>query len=343
MSLVTPRPRRSGGVVRCRTGALLLAGLAAAPLVLLMGPLPASAAKPEPGSTSTSTTTTTTTYTAGWTFERLKNPARTLVRDERGALLATLTDGSRSVVLTGPVRTFTESTTAAVTTSTSWVRLLPQPATSTIDVGWLTTALADRSPDVLAVAMQYVTGAPTLRAADGTLLAGDASYGPLVAGVRQEGSDWNDYLQVAAVYDGVTDVPERGQAGSLDCSGYVRMVFGRRLGHPMALTPDGLRLPRRATQMHTDGPGKLIADSTTRLTDLTPLLAGDLVLFDASTDDGTAVDHVGIYLGNDSTGAPRFVSSRKTIDGPTLGDTGGRSILSGSGLYASSLRAVRRL
>ncbi len=95
--------------------------------------------------------------------------------------------------------------------------------------------------------------------------------------------------------------------------------------------------------MHAwDGPGTLVANSTTQPTDLSRLLPGNLV-FNASTEDGTAVDHVGIDLGKDSAGSPRFVSSRKTVDGPTLGDVGGRSTLDGTGLYANSLRAVRRL
>jgi hypothetical protein len=67
------------------------------------------------------------------------------------------------------------------------------------------------------------------------------------------------------------------------------------------------------------------------------------VFFDASADEGTLVDHVGIHLGIDSAGAPRFVSSRKGADGPTMGDVRGRSMLSGSRLYATSFRVVRRL
>lgn len=310
----------------------------------LLPAAPAVAAKSRTGSgTSTTSSTTTSADPSGWTFVRASSPSRTLVKDADGKLLATLTDGSRSVVLTGPARTFAETTTSATVRTTAWVRLLPNTFTGDVDTAWLSTALSDRSADALAVAAQYVTGATTLTAADGTLIASDASYGPLVDGARQEGSDWNDYLQVTAVYDGVPDAPEAAQAGALDCSGFVRMVYGRRLGHPLVLTPDGVRLPRRATQMHTSGPGTLVASSATKLTDLSRLLPGDLVLFDASTDDGTAVDHVGIYLGKDSGGSPRFVSSRKTVDGPTLGDVGGRSTLNGTGLYASSLRAVRRI
>jgi hypothetical protein len=46
---------------------------------------------------------------------------------------------------------------------------------------------------MLAIAMQYIKGQPALM--DGTLqIAGDASYGPLVDGQRQEGADFNDYL-----------------------------------------------------------------------------------------------------------------------------------------------------
>lgn len=309
----------------------------------LLSPVPASAGRPARAELPRSTSAGVAAPAAApWTYERVAGPERVLVRDAAGVLLATFTVGSRTVVLAGPVRTFAESTTSAVVRTGSWVRLLPAPATRAVDAAWLATALADRSPDVLAVAAEYATGASTVRTRAGAVVSSDASYGPLVDGRRQEGADWNDYLQVRAAYDGVGDAPEAAQAGALDCSGFVRMVFGRRLGHPMSLAPDGVRLPRRAVQMHTGGPGTLVTGGSGR-PDLGVLLPGDLVLFDASTDDGTAVDHVGIYLGRDSTGRPRFVSSRKTVDGPTLGDVGGRSTLDGTGLYATAFRAVRRL
>jgi hypothetical protein len=44
----------------------------------------------------------------GLHFDRLGGPARTVVRDGSGAMVATLTDGARTAVLTGPGRTFTE-------------------------------------------------------------------------------------------------------------------------------------------------------------------------------------------------------------------------------------------
>jgi cell wall-associated NlpC family hydrolase len=70
---------------------------------------------------------------------------------------------------------------------------------------------------------------------------------------------------------------------------------------------------------------------------------GDLVFFDADESDGTRIDHVGIYLGLDAGDHYRFISSRKGANGPTLGDYKGKSILDGTGLYARSFRAVRRL
>ena len=282
----------------------------------------------------TSAVAAVSTPAAGWTYTQAGSPSRTLVRDESGALIATLTRGSLSVVLEGSPRTFTEGSITVRTAA--WVRLLPAAFTGTVDTTWLAAARADVSPDVLAIAMQYVTGAPPLFADDGSLFAADASYGPIVNGLRQEGSDWNDFLGVTAVYDGVADRPEVAQVRAVDCSGFVRMVYGHRLGYPMILAPDGVRLPRRATSMYSGGPGILMKDSSR-------VLPGDLVLFDAASDDGAAIDHVGIYLGKDAAGHPRFISSRKTADGPTFADVGGRSTLDGTGLYASSLRAIRRL
>jgi hypothetical protein len=51
---------------------------------------------------------------------------------------------------------------------------------------------------------------------------------------------------------------------------------------------------------------------------------------------------VGMVLGWDTAGHLRFVSSRKSANGPTFGDTKGPSILDGSALYARTLRSARR-
>lgn len=278
-------------------------------------------------------------------FTRAKNPMRTVVTSSDGTWIATLTDGSRTVALAGPARTLSEPDVEARIDSSTWVRLLPTSFTGTVDVTWLNAAAADRSPDVLATALEYVAGAATVTTGDGLVVSSDASYGPIQPdGTRQEGSDWNDYQGVEANYASGVDRPEASQIGSLDCSGFMRIVWGVRHGIPMTLEPDGVSLPRRAVQMAQAAPGVLVVpDRGTQVTDFRRLQPGDLVFFDASGDDGTDIDHVGMYLGLDNSGRHRFVSSRKSIDGPTMGDYRGRSVLDGTGLYAGAFRAVRRL
>ena len=279
-----------------------------------------------------------------YTLTQLSDPARTVVTDATGAWVATFTDGARTVALVGPARTFAEATAAHPVVSTTWVRLLAAPFAGTVDTAWLDAALADSSPDILAIAMQYVVGAPSLYNATGLRIAGDADYGPLQPdGTRQEGSDFNDSLGVAWTYGSTTDQPEADQFGSLDCSGFTRMIWGYRGGIPLILNPNGVALPRRATQQHTSAPGVLTINSTVQVTDFTRLQPGDLVFFDADAGDGPQSDHVGTYLGRDTGGHYRFISSRKSANGPTLGDTSGKSILDGTGYYAKAFRAARRL
>ena len=276
--------------------------------------------------------------------ERLSSPDRVVVRDDVG-VVATFATGARTVTVRGNKRTFAESTTSATVTTTTWVRLLGTPFTGSVDYGWLAARLTDTSDDVLEIARQYVTGAPQRTDATGLRVAGDASYGPLLAdGTRQEGADFNDYLGLPWTYASGVDQAEDSQYGAIDCSGYIRTIFGYRGGMALTLQPDGVGLPRRAVQMNDSAPGVMVVPYTgARPSKLDRLLPGDLVFFDASTDDGPAIDHAGIYLGVDSAGAPRFVSSRKSADGPTMGDIRGKSVLSGSGLYATSFRSARRL
>jgi cell wall-associated NlpC family hydrolase len=164
-------------------------------------------------------------------------------------------------------------------------------------------------------------------------------------GTRQEGSDFNDYMGVKWAYGSTVDAPESNQYGSLDCSGFARMVYGYRWGFGLTLDPDGKRLPRRAVWMAgPSGPGvTIVANSGTQAPVSAAIRPGDLVFFDAPTDDGTAIDHVGLYLGRDNAGRARFISSRKTPNGPTMGDAGGTSLLDGTGFYAKTFRSVRRL
>ena len=113
--------------------------------------------------------------------------------------------------------------------------------------------------------------------------------------------------------------PSRG----FDCSGLVQWVFAQH----------GTSLPRETREQYVVG--KKVDEDEVR--------PGDLVFFDADAGDGPQIDHVGIYMGRDTKGHRRFLSSRKRADGPTMGDTGGKSILDGDGLYAGAFRKVRRL
>lgn len=273
------------------------------------------------------------------------NPTTRVISDSTGSWIATYTYGSRTVTLAGPKRTFTEETAAAPVTSSTYVRLLPQPYSGTVDEGWLAAAKTDTSPDLLAVAAQYLQGSPGIRDTSGLLIASDAGYGPLQPdGTRREGADFNDYLGIPWDYPDTTDKPESDEHGYMDCSGFVRMVFGYRGGVPMTLNTAPDRLPRRSYQMLQAAPGTMVyQDKSTQLKTFDRINPGDLVFFDAEDDAAGQIDHVGIYLGQDEAGRHRFISSRKSANGPTMGDTNGRSILDGTGYYAKSFRAVRRI
>lgn len=254
--------------------------------------------------------------------------------------LATFTNNSRSVVIRGSIRTFSEpSSTSATVRHNQWVRLSSATFKGTVEVDELERLSSDKSPDILQTALEYTSGSIKRSDAAGLNYAGDASYGPMKNdGTREEGSDFNDFLGISWNYGAQNDEPEVNQIGSLDCSGFVRMVWGYRAGYPMRLEYSSQleSLPRRAVQMHSSVSGAKISGSSS-------LLPGDLLFSDASTDDGIAIDHVSIYLGIDNQGNARFISSRKTADGPTMGDIGGRSVINGTGLYARTYRGALRL
>jgi cell wall-associated NlpC family hydrolase len=298
-----------------------------------------------------------------FSYEALADPDRIVVTDNT-EWMATFTPGCYTVTLKGPARTFSETfrtgganRTVKVTHST-WVRAAPGPVDANVDERWLKRALAANhagTPDALAIAVQYIKNAPPILLGD-LQVAGDASYGPLLPdGTREEGSDFNDYLGLRWLYpDDAPDRPEASQHRCLDCSGYLRMVWGYRHQLPDAGYPDTIplsrrpqsntTLPRRSFELYESATGIiLIENAGTQATDLDILDVGDLVFFDVEGDDGARLDHVGMYLGTDVSGARRFISSRKTANGPTLADTGGRSILNGTGTYARRFRAARRL
>ena len=289
--------------------------------------------------------------------KRESSPDRTTLTDQRGKWLATLTDGAFTVTLAGPRRTFTESTAAENIKHSVWVRTLPTPFDGELDFSWLDDALSAnerRVSDVLAIAMEYIRGAPAV-VVDGLQISGDAAYGPLKDGKREEGSDFNDYLGIDWPYPNRVDPHEPHQLHCLDCSGFIRMVWGYR-HHldggtyadtmPLCLEPlpDGAAIPRRAFQIYDAAPGIVITQNTgAQVEDFSHLRIGDLVFFDADEGDGQQIDHVGMYFGLDTGEHHRFISSRKGANGPTLGDYRGKSVLDGAGLYARTFRAVRRL
>jgi cell wall-associated NlpC family hydrolase len=289
-----------------------------------------------------------------FTTARLSDPDRTVVSDGTGAVVAVFTDGARTVRLTGPQRTFAEPDhTDATVTTDAWIRLAPaewQDGEEAADwfEPWLTEALADESADVFAIAYEYVAGAPE-QVDEGLQIAGDASFGPpseLDSDGRAERSDFYDYLGVEWEFsEGPAGEPKPDHFQSLDCSGYLRMVFGYRLGYPMHNTNEpGPGLPRRAFAIAEHGPGTLLIENTGEPSRAYELLQeGDLVFFHSDDPDPDVIGHSGIYLGVDSNGDHRFVSSRVTVNGPTMGDVGGASILNGSGYYAEQFLAARRL
>jgi hypothetical protein len=284
---------------------------------------------------------------------RQANPDRTIVT-KKGAWVATFTDGARTVTMAGQKRTFVDpdpDSSKESIESTTWVRVLPNPfKKSNVDIAWLKAQLTNTTPDLLAQSTHYLAGSPTVLDQDDVLLSSDAHYGPIKDGKIQEGSDFNDYLGLDWDYAGTNDPNETNQLGSLDCSGFIRMLWGYRNGTPLSIaeTPESNpagALPRRAVHMDAFGPGVLISpNSGMQLKDLSKLSPGDLVFFDASSDDGAAIDHVGMFMGVDGNGDHRFISSRKTSDGPTMSDEGGTSTLNGNvGFYAKAYRSSRRL
>ncbi|MDH6521495.1 cell wall-associated NlpC family hydrolase [Streptomyces sp. SAI-135] len=239
-----------------------------------------------------------------------------------------------------------------------WVRVLPEPfdGTWTAQVEQTIRAWAgSTAPDVLAYAAMFLGGAAAVTAgagpAQGKQVLGESGYGYLdTHGYRLEGADFHEYMKVGWTFpDGTYKGPSGKQVGNLDCSGYTRMVYGYHLGVPLAADEDtsGTRIPRKSRHMADYAPG-VVVDRATGTTPpaATLLQPGDLVLFNAdSSDDGVSqtIDHVGIYLGLDDDGRRRFLSSRKTVNGPTMSDLGGASLLDGSGTYARTLHTVRRV
>ncbi|HEX5993930.1 MAG TPA: NlpC/P60 family protein [Jiangellales bacterium] len=290
-------------------------------------------------------------------FVDMAAPARTQVRRRAdNAVVATLTVGARTAVFAGPRRQFAEpDTTSAVVESTTWVRVAPKawqhgPQISEDLARWLLDQLDQEDPpvDVLGAAMQYLEGAPDLRDKQGVRYAGDAGFGYVHSRDERDGADFYDYLEIPWDFpDDGRVKPSRRWDRDLDCSGYLRLIYGYRFGIPLlnqtaTTTVDGL--PRTAASMAAYARSVVIAagpNPSRPPTDLSAMQPGDLVFF-ALHDDPALITHSGIYLGDDTDGGMRFVSSRGTVDGPTMGDVRGDSVVD-SGYFEKRLRRVIRL
>jgi cell wall-associated NlpC family hydrolase len=286
-------------------------------------------------------------------FERAAGPDRTIVYTRRGVPVATLTDGARTVLFNGPFRRWSEprSTHAQVDTQ-AWVRLAPTAWHPGLQAEgafqrWFTGALASAEPDVLAIAMEYLDAATAVRDGRGVRIAGDAAFGPEDGDdTRARGSDFYDYLQIAWRWpDKTTANPRPERAGCVDCSGFLRLVWGYRCGIPLYPGNDPVPgLPRRSYAIAAHAPAATVFDTGTRRptrADLSRLQAGDVVFF-ALHADPASISHGGIYIGLDQYGHRRFVSSRMVANGPTIGDIHGESIVDG-GYFGPRLRKAIRL
>ncbi|MGR8010003.1 C40 family peptidase [Streptomyces hypolithicus] len=296
------------------------------------------------------------------TWERLKSPARTVLRAEGGRVLATFTDGARTATLTGPSRTFTEpAMTKSRIVTDDWVRLMPEPWTEGAEKeqwfkDWFKEFFASKEDDIFAIAFQYVDQAPVKKDSEGISYAGDADFGPINPegsegnDYRLEESDFFDYLGIPYTFrDGTSLQPETMRARSMDCSGFIRTVLGYRARFPLKATDKlGDGLPRTANGMARTELGSDVIKLAGVAPDYRPksidvLQPGDLVFFKLDKRTKERIDHVGIFLGHDTDGHKIFVSSREEANGPTIGDKGGTSRLDGNGYYASTLRSAKRL
>ncbi|URM91333.1 C40 family peptidase [Streptomyces sp. MRC013] len=297
------------------------------------------------------------------TWERLRNPDRSVLRGENGDVLATFTDRARTATLTGPSRTFTEPAhTESRIVTENWVRLMPEPWKEGSEkepwfTEWFEENFGSKEDDLFAIAFQYIDQAPVKQDDAGIKYAGDAQFGPVNpkgsegADYRLESSDFYDYLGIPYTFrDGTTMRPEAARARSVDCSGYIRVVLGYRARYPLMATDEaGDGLPRTADSMARSKLGVDViplggsgADSA-KPTSIDVLQPGDLVFFELDARTKDRLDHVGMYVGNDTDGHKIFISSREEANGPTIGDKGGASRLDGGGYYAKALRGAKRL
>lgn len=298
-----------------------------------------------------------------YVYQRMTGPDRTIVSTTSGTQVAVLTDGARTVALTGPTRMFSEpgTTTATVTTS-SWVRLAPRrwsdgAQDSTWFQSWFPQQIASTSPDLFGLYAEYSAGAPNRFDNSGLRYAGAAKFGALTSangyqnplGSRDDRADFVDYLGIKYDFPDGVGKPNTEWYGDLDCSGLVRILYGYRMGYPMYLgdgPSGGDALPRHSWSMSAHTPGtRLFGEGASTMPtsdELALLQPGDLLFFAEGSNPGS-VDHCGIYFDTDQYGQRRFLSSRMGANGPTFGDAEGMSVIGGTGIYSRDFRGARRI
>lgn len=278
-------------------------------------------------------------------LERHPDPDRTIIKDEAGNWLASFTRGAYTVAYRGARRVYSEG--GRTVNTDTWVRVLPQPFNGTVDTLLLAEMMQDTTPDVIELSMQYVAGAPPIVDGTGRQIAGDAGYGDGI------GADFNDYIGLKWTYpSGTTSSADAKFFRKLDCSGYVRMVFGYRgTPHkiPLSLTVKYTTIPRTSYNQYLYGTGVILIENKLKqppASALAVLQPGDILFWDSSSSRDTpgGINHVGIYLGKDTAGRMRFISSLPSTDGPIFGRSSGNDyIIDGTGFWAKALRGARRL
>lgn len=288
-------------------------------------------------------------------YERKSDPGRTVAKSNDGQTVASMTDDARTVVVYGKWRTLAEPQFGGPSVDTNaYVYLLPrawragaqkQPWFTT----WLQGTIDHPKRDIFGIAKQYFDRAPALTNSEGVRYAGDASFGPANPNDpigRDQLNDFYDYLGTSWKFgNGKVKQPVKRRYGDVDCSGFVRLVYGYRAGYPLSDdsgdVPNGL--PRHVKQISTQGTGVTIVPNTgVRPKSFSKLQPGDLLIFD-NDPTSPGLDHIAIFMGKDTAGHYRFMSSRSKVNGPTMSDVGGPSYLDSQGLYPSSWRMAIRL
>ncbi|NUQ75979.1 MAG: hypothetical protein HUU21_20760 [Polyangiaceae bacterium] len=266
--------------------------------------------------------------------------------------VARFTEGAYTVAVKGyTTRSFATTDTdgsAVNVTHDTYVRTLPAPFSSSMSdtdkTNWLLAAREANchgDKDILAIANQYAENAAETWVS-GVRLMGDADYG--------SGCDFHDYLCTSwTPPDGnprpadlacqaslaCPDPLAASNIGSMDCSGFVRMVYGHRnnfeaqlpaytasLGlsvfrYPLSTSQAPTHLPRASRNQYRYGSGMKVIPfrvaSVPTQAEIDALQPGDLVFFNLDNTSATCcepstpdeddtcceegITHVGIFVG----------------------------------------------